>query len=75
MARFNTQPSVRSYKDETVNHEGGQAFKLSDQAALYQLACTSMLADKYYQKEGEVLSTLRELIQKCGPAFTAHISE
>lgn len=66
MGKFNT-PTVDL--TETKNFEGGKAFTLSDEMALYSLVCTALIADKFYESADDQLTRLAELIYKCDEHF------
>jgi len=61
-------------KDKTVNHEGDVAYKLDSKTELYSTVCTSMLQNKFYEKEDETLNRIRTLIKTTDPEFVAKLA-
>jgi len=77
MARYNRKEERKEVEkaiNETINHEGGQAFELSERMALYQIACTTMMNNQFYQTSGEMMTQLRQLVESCGPAYTVSLA-
>ena len=70
--RFNTikKKNVKKIK----NHEGADAYLLSQEMALYTLAVTSPLQDKFYEKADKQVQRLRELIALNDPEFVAKLA-
>ena len=61
-------------KKETKNHEGGMAFEMSNEMALYSLVCTMGMGDKYYEPENEQMERLKYLIKVNNPMFVAKLA-
>jgi hypothetical protein len=61
-------------KNEVVNYEGAQSFALSSQAELYTAVVTASLNDQFYEKSGERINRLRELIAKNDAEFVARLA-
>jgi 60 kDa SS-A/Ro ribonucleoprotein len=77
MTRFNASTKGKNTdpaKADTTNYEGAPVYKLGDDLALYSLAATSLLADKFYAKSADELKRLRALVQSCPPSFTARLA-
>jgi hypothetical protein len=59
---------------ETVNHEEVQAFVLTPELELYTTVATASLNDQFYEKTGDRLNRIRELIGKNDAAFVAKLA-
>ncbi len=59
---------------DTVNEAGGQAYKLSDKAALAQYAMTGCLNGTYYASDKDQLNKVLELSKKVSPEFLAKLA-
>lgn len=70
MAKYNRKKA----STKTKNKEGAEAYKLSDELALYSLVCTSMLDNQFYRTRREMMSDLRKLIKKVDPEFVAKLA-
>lgn len=68
--RFNTISKTNKIK----NYEGADAYLLSPELALYTLAVTSPLQDKFYEKANKQIQRLRTLIAKNDPEFVAKLA-
>jgi len=60
-----------SKKPDTVNKAGGSAFKMADEAALAQYACTGTFNDTFYSTAELQLKETLALAQKVSPEFLA----
>lgn len=58
----------------TLNHEGARAYKLSAEMELYTAVVTSMLNDNFYEKGGERLKRIKNLVKKTNPQFVARLA-
>lgn len=70
---FNKQASQRHGTD-TVNHQGAPAYTLSPKLELYTAAVTASLSDKFYEKGGERMNRIVELIWQSDPEFVAKLA-
>ena len=61
-------------KNQTVNHAGGKAFKLSPEMELYTAVVTWSLNDSFYEKDQERLARLQNLISVCDPIFVGKLA-
>jgi hypothetical protein len=68
--KFNTKTS----SNETLNYEGAKAYKMNPALELYATVVTSALSDNFYEKSGDRLTRLRELIAKNKPEFVAKLA-
>jgi len=59
---------------DTVNEAGGQAYKLSDKAALAQYAMTGCLNGTYYATDKDQLKKVLELSKKVSPEYLAKLA-
>jgi 60 kDa SS-A/Ro ribonucleoprotein len=69
--RFNF---LRKSAQEVTNYEGAKAFVLTPELELYTAVATAALTDNFYEKAGESLARIRELIGKNDPAFVARLA-
>lgn len=60
--------------NKVTNYEGAPAYKMSNEMHLYSAVVTAALSNKYYESAEERLETLRLLIAKCDPEFTARLA-
>ena len=60
-----------SAKPNTVNKAGGTAYKLEDEAALAQYACTGTFNDTFYASSEAQMKDTLALAQKVSPEFLA----
>jgi len=58
----------------TTNLAGGQAYRLSDEAALAQVVLTGMLTNTYYVSAKAQLDQVKTLAKKVGPEFLAQVA-
>jgi len=65
---------LRSKAKETINYEGEKAFVLTPQLELYTAVATAALSDQFYEKAGDKLARIRELIAKNDAAFVAKLA-
>lgn len=70
MSRFNKKPAG----NKTVNHEGGQAYKMDSALELYSRVCTASLQNKFYESADKAVASIRGLIAKCDPVFVAKLA-
>ena len=68
--RFNTTTKAKKIK----NYEGADAYLLNPEMALYTLAVTSSLQNKFYEKTGKQIQRLRGLIAQNDPEFVARLA-
>jgi hypothetical protein len=61
-------------KNQTVNHAGAKAFKLSPEMELYTAVVTWSLNDSFYEKDEARLMRLQKLIQACDPVFVGKLA-
>jgi hypothetical protein len=61
-------------KNQTVNHAGAKAFKLSPEMELYTAVVTWSLNDSFYEKNDARLSRLQQLINECDALFVAKLA-
>ena len=59
---------------DTVNEAGGQAYSLSDKAALAQYAMTGCFNGTYYTSDKDQLKKVLELSKKVSPEFLAKLA-
>ena len=70
MSKFNPPKESKKVK----NYEGADAYRLSSEAELYTIACTSLLQDKFYESESEEMERIEELVSECDPEFVAKLA-
>ena len=58
----------------TLNHEGARAYMMSAEMELYTAVVTSMLNDNFYEKGGERLNRIKNLVKKTDPQFVARLA-
>lgn len=61
-------------KTITTNYEGAKAWSLTPELALYTAVVTASLSNKFYEKEGDRLKRIKDLIGKCDPIFVAKLA-
>ena len=71
MTKYNTKEKGINL---TVNHEGAKAYKIGAEMELYSIACTSIMADKFYESEKDQLKRIQDLIKKVPHEFTAKLA-
>lgn len=65
---------LKSKAKQTINYEGEKAFVLTPQLELYTAVTTAALSDQFYEKAGDKLARIRELIAKNDAAFVAKLA-
>ena len=60
--------------NQTLNHEGARAYMMSAEMELYTAVVTSMLNDNFYEKGGERLNRIKNLVKKTDPQFVARLA-
>jgi 60 kDa SS-A/Ro ribonucleoprotein len=75
---FKSQSNSNSVKvvkaSDTVNQAGGQAYRMSDKAALAQYAMTGCFNGTYYASDKDQLKKVMELASKVSPEFLAKLA-
>lgn len=66
--------SRRTQIADAVNHAGGIAYRLQDNAALAQLALTGVVNDTYYTSAQTQLEEVQDLAQKVDTRFLAQLA-
>ncbi len=61
-------------KNQTVNHEGAVAYKITPELELYTTVVTSSLSNQFYEKADRKIERIRELIGKVNPLFVAQLA-
>jgi hypothetical protein len=69
--RFNV---LKTKKAETTNHEGARAFAMTQELELYTAVVTASLSDSFYEKGGERMKRILELIAKVDTRFLAQLA-
>jgi len=69
--KFNTKTKG---KQTTKNYEGATAYKVSPALELYSAVVTSSLSNTFYEKTGDRIKRIRELIGKNHPEFVAQLA-
>lgn len=64
----------KSKAKQTRNYEGEKAFVLTPQLELYTAVATAGLSDQFYEKAGDKLARIRQLIAKNDAAFVAKLA-
>lgn len=73
MAKFNA--SVKGPKTKIKNHEGGEAFRPSDEMSLYMQVCASLMSgNSLYKTENQTITDLRNSIHKCSRRFVLQLA-
>lgn len=57
-----------------TNHEGAKAYTLSPEMALYSAVVTAGLSDNFYEKQGDRLSRIQDLMLKNDAEFIAKLA-
>lgn len=60
--------------NETVNHEGAQAWNMSSELELYTAVVTASLSDSFYEKADRRIERIANLVDKVSPEFTARLA-
>jgi 60 kDa SS-A/Ro ribonucleoprotein len=71
MSRFATKTKGVTRTPDTVNLDGGLAYRQDAKLELASLLATSFVTDGYYRGADETLNRLRELIGQVDPVFAA----
>ena len=71
---FNRKAKTVKTTTVTVNHEGAKAWTMTPAMELYTAVVTSTLSDKFYEKAGDRVERIRQLIEKNDPAFVARLA-
>lgn len=66
--------NVKAGASKMLNHEGETAFAFTPQMELYTLVATSVLSEQFYEKAGDKLDRLRQLIKKNDADFVARLA-
>lgn len=69
--RFNT---LKAKTAEIVNHEGASAFSMTHELELYTAVVTASLSDNFYEKGGERVNRIIELVAKVDTRFLAQLA-
>jgi 60 kDa SS-A/Ro ribonucleoprotein len=59
---------------QTFNYEGEQAFVLTPELELYTAVVTASLSDQFYEKAGDKLQRIRDLVRKVDAGFVARLA-
>lgn len=59
---------------QITNYQGAKAWTLTPELALYTAVVTASLTNKFYEKEGDRLARIKQLIEKCDPIFVAKLA-
>lgn len=70
----NKKTRVKAQKATVLNNAGGRAYKMQDEHALAQLACTGCLRNTYYTTGQDQLSTVLELCNGVSDEFIAKVA-
>jgi 60 kDa SS-A/Ro ribonucleoprotein len=65
---------LKSKAKQTVNYEGEKAFVLTPQLELYTAVATAAFSDQFYEKGGDKLARIKELIAKNDAEFVAKLA-
>ena len=72
MGKYNSKKE--SVKPTEVNYMGEMAFKLADKELLVSTVMTTFLQNSYYEKEGEIVKRITDLVDKVDPLFAAKLA-
>ena len=72
MGKYNSKKE--SVKPTEVNYMGEMAFKLADKELLVSTVMTTFLQDSYYEREGEIVKRITDLVDKVDPLFAAKLA-
>jgi 60 kDa SS-A/Ro ribonucleoprotein len=61
-------------KNQTTNHAGAKAYRLTPELELYTAVVTSLLSNTYYEKADDCLTRIQGLIRKNDPQFVAKLA-
>lgn len=70
MGRFNSNHST----PRTINLAGGKAYSFSAEVELLHAVLTTFLNDKFYEKGGDRIVRIQQLIQKVHPIYVAQLA-
>lgn len=72
MGKYNSKKE--SVKPTEVNYMGEMAFKLADKELLVSTVLTTFLQNSYYEREGEIVDRIKDLVGKVDPLFAAKLA-
>lgn len=72
MGKYNSKKE--GVKPTSVNFMGEQAFKLADKEELVSTVLTTFLQNSYYEREGEIVERIKDLVDKVDPLFAAKLA-
>ena len=72
MSKYNSKKE--SVKPTEVNYMGEMAFKLADKELLVSTVMTTFLQNSYYEREGEIVKRITDLVDKVDPLFAAKLA-
>lgn len=72
MAKFNEKKTVK--QPESVNFMGENAFLLKPKEELVSTVMTTFLQNSYYEREGEIVNRITELVDRVDPLFAAKLA-
>ena len=72
MGKYNSKKE--SVKPTEVNYMGELAFKLADKELLVSTVLTTFLQNSYYEREGEIVDRIKELVDRVDPLFAAKLA-
>ena len=72
MGKYNSKKE--SVKPTEVNYMGEMAFKLADKELLVSTVMTTFLQNSYYEREGEIVKRITDLVDKVDPLFAAKLA-
>lgn len=72
MGKYNTKKTPVTPTE--TNFMGEMAFKLSEKEELVSTVMTTFLQDAYYEKESEITTRIKKLLDKVDPLFSAKLA-
>ncbi len=72
MSKYNSKKE--SVKPTEVNYMGELAFKMADKELLVSTVLTTFLQNSYYEREGEIVKRITDLVDKVDPLFAAKLA-
>lgn len=72
MGKYNSKKE--SVKPTEVNYMGELAFKMADKELLVSTVMTTFLQNSYYEREGEIVKRITDLVDKVDPLFAAKLA-
>ena len=72
MSKYNSKKE--SVKPTEVNYMGELAFKMADKELLVSTVMTTFLQNSYYEREGEIVKRITDLVDKVDPLFAAKLA-